>query len=86
MKLSDADCREIQGALQGKGTNYRYADVALWLQRADFVAPKGGDGSHRWWRHPSGRRVQVVDKGHGQLLPVYVKRAARAILDLGGCA
>jgi len=85
MNLSDADCWEIRGALQGKATNYRYADVALWLRKADFLLPSG-DGSHRWWRHPGGRRVQVVDKGHGQLLPVYVKRAAHAILDLGGCA
>ena len=84
MNLSDADCREIRGVLGGKGTNYRYADIALWLRKADFVPPKG-DGSHCWWRHPSGKRVLLVNKGHGQLLPVYVKRAARAIVELGGC-
>ena len=83
--LSDADCREIRTALAGKALGYGYGDVARWLTRAGFVPPKRPEGSHRTWRHPTGVRIPLVEKGRGVLLPVYVKRAARAILDTGGC-
>lgn len=85
MRLSPKDCEEIRAILQGKATGYRYGQVAKWLGDADFVPPKRPDGTHRTWRHPSGRRVPLVDKGHGELLPVYTKKAARAILDVGAC-
>jgi len=85
MNLSRADCGEIRASLQGKATGFTYADVAIWLSHADFTPPPKTGGSHRTWRHPSGRRMPLVDKGHGNLLPVYVKRAAKAILDIGGC-
>jgi len=86
MDLSKGDCREILNALSSKATGFRYNQVAKWLARADFEPPAKGSGSHRVWYHsPSGRRVPMVDKGRGEILPVYVKRAARAIIDLGGC-
>jgi hypothetical protein len=86
MDLSRGDCKEIRGALSGKATGRTYPQVARWLAHADFEPPRGGSGSHRVWYHrPSGKRVPMVDKGRGELLPVYVKRAARAIVDLGGC-
>lgn len=85
MKLSVSDCAEIRGALTGKATGYSYADVAIWLRHADFDPPRKTSGSHRTWRHPGGRRVPLVDRGHGELLPVYVKAAARTILEVGGC-
>ncbi len=86
MDLSKGDCREIRHALSTKATGFRYSDVAKWLRRADFEPPPQGSGSHRVWYHSaSGRRVQMVDKGRGDILPVYVKRAAQAIIDLGGC-
>ena len=85
MNLSKSDCEEIREALGGKATGYTYADVAIWLRHADFEPPKKRSGSHRTWRHPSGRRVPLVDKGHSELLPVYVKTAARRILEVGGC-
>jgi hypothetical protein len=84
MPLSAADCRDLQGVLSGKATGWRYTQVARWLRACGFVE-HGSHGSHRTWRHPSGRRVPMVDKGKGQLLPVYAKRAAQAILDLGEC-
>ncbi len=85
MTLSSRDCAEIRAALASKGTGIAYGTVARWLTNADFVPPKKPSGSHRTWRHPSGIRAQTVDKGRGEMLPVYVKRAARAIIAVGGC-
>ncbi len=85
MELSDRDCREIRGALDGRTTNFRYRDIARWLSKADFVPPSNPRGSHRWWRHPSGRRVGVPDHGRGQVKWWYVKEVAKVIVELGGC-
>ena len=82
--LSAKDCREIRACLERKATNYSYGDLARWLQRAGWTE-HGVGSSHRTWRAPSGRRVPLVDAGGGPILPVYVKRAARAILQDGGC-
>ena len=84
MALSRKDCQEVRTALMGKATNFRYSDVARWLRKAGFDPPTTTEGTHRVWAHPSGRRVGLVEKGRGEMLPVYVKRAAQAILDLGG--
>jgi hypothetical protein len=87
MDLSKGDCAEIRHALSTKATGCSYRQVARWLRHADFEPPRTATGSHRVWYHSaSGRRVQLVDKGSGEILPVYVKRAAQAIIDLGGCA
>lgn len=85
MALAAEECVELKHALKGKATNYRYSDVARWLQRGDFVEPRGATGSHRVWTHSGGRRVQLVDHGAGELLPVYVKRAFRTIREANGC-
>ena len=85
MGLSRKDCEEIRSALRGKATNFSYSDVARWLLRAGLDLHGRPQGSHRVWIHPSGVRVQLVEKGRGQMLPVYVKTAARAILGLGEC-
>lgn len=85
MPLSERDCREIRGVLRGKATNVRYRDLERWLGGAGF-AEHGVGSSHRTWRHAeTGMRVPSVDSGRGQVLPVYVKKAARAILAVGGC-
>jgi hypothetical protein len=85
MDLTDGDCDDLRAILDGRGTNIRYTQLARWLRRADF-SEHGGGGSHRAWRHPSGKRFPaMVDHGRGHILPVYAKRAARAIVDLGGC-
>lgn len=78
MSLSDADCATIRQALEGKATNSSYDDVVKWLRHADFVPPKRRVGSHEVWRHPTGKRVQLVYHGH-------VKRAAQTIVSLGEC-
>ena len=84
MVLSRKDCDEIRQALASKATNYRYREVARWLDRAEFhIASKRGD--HEVWKHgPSGRRVGIVRK-RGDLLPAYVKEVARRILEVGAC-
>ena len=85
MALSRKDCDEIRSVLSGKATNYTYSGVARWLKRASFEPPKKPQGSHRVWVHQRKRRVQLVDHGRGELLPAYVKNAARIILEVGEC-
>lgn len=86
MALSHKDCDELRNVLAGKATNYTYSDVARWLRRADFDPPTKPQGSHRVWVHPqSGRRVQLVEHGRGDLLPAYVKNAAKIILEVAEC-
>lgn len=85
MPLSGKDCRKIRGVLEGKATNFRYSDVARWLERAGFEHV-GGKGSHRYWVHPAtGTRATLVERGKEELLPAYVKDAASAILKIGSC-
>jgi len=79
------ECRELTAVRAGRATGYRYDAVARWLRRARFEPPRNPTGSHRVWRHPSGRRAQLVDRGKGELLPVYVKRAIDAIFDAREC-
>ena len=83
MSLSQSDCREIREALKSKATNYRYTEVARWLERAGF-REAGGKGDHVVWKHPTGRRVGLVRRP-GNILPAYVKEAARRILETGAC-
>jgi predicted RNA binding protein YcfA (HicA-like mRNA interferase family) len=72
----------LEALLLGKATNVRYSDVTRWLDRAGFQPPLSSAGSHRVWYHPSGARVQLVEKGKGELLPAYVKRAIKTILTV----
>jgi hypothetical protein len=86
MPLSKADCQELRDLLCGKATGYRYNDVARWLKRAGFEPPRKAEGSHRVWSSADGvRRVQLVQSGHGEMLPPYVKQAARVLLEMGLC-
>lgn len=68
----------------GKATNVRYSELAAVLRALDWTEAKAGSGgSHRsWWHRNSPIVVSVVDHGSGNLLPVYVKRAAKAALSL----
>ncbi len=85
MALTSDECAELRATLRSKATNHRCSDVERWLQKAGFDPPRRPEGSHRVWVHPSGRRVLIVDKGHGPILPVYVKKAIRTILEVGAC-
>jgi len=85
MPLSAADCGKIRQVLKGRGTNYRNKDVARWLEKAGFQPPRNVSGSHRVWRHHSGRRIVLVDRGKGDILAPYVKNAAKILLEVGAC-
>ncbi len=85
MPLSEKDCAEIRSVLLGKATEYRYSEVARWARRAGFEPPRNPEGSHRVWTNATGRRIPLVEKGHGGLLPPYVKNAARVLLEVGAC-
>ena len=60
---------------------WRYEEVACILEWYGFTTDSEG-GSHRVFKHPCGRRVTIVAKGSGTLLPVYVKEAIAAIDDV----
>jgi predicted RNA binding protein YcfA (HicA-like mRNA interferase family) len=81
--LRGKDCAFLRGILSGKGTNVSYSDLARVLERAEWILA-GSRGSHRTWRNPSGRRIVLVEHG-GEVLPVYAKRAAAAILEDDVC-
>lgn len=84
--MASPDCGEYGEALAAKGLGYRYADLARWLKRAGYAAPRSGAGSHRVWRHPAEKdRVTLVDCGNREVLPAYVKKTARRLWALGGC-
>lgn len=79
------DCPEYPPMYQGKATGWRYEEVARLLKRAHYTS-YGEGGSHRTWVHDqTGKRVPLVDHGNGELLPVYVKRAGKAMWETGGC-
>jgi len=81
MTLSAKDCLELAQALGGKALGYRYGDIVRWLRRADCREGPGDGGSHRTWTHPSGKKIPLVDRGAREVLPVYVKRAARVLQE-----
>lgn len=85
MALTSQECAELLGVLQGRAVGHRYSEMARWLRRSDFEPPKKPKGSHRVWRHPSGRRVGVVDSGGGDMLPAYVKQAIRTMREANQC-
>lgn len=57
---------------------WRYDEVAGILESFGFTTDTEG-GSHRVFRHPSGERQVLVQKGSGTVLPVYVKNVVQAI-------
>ncbi len=81
--FDEDDCAAIRAALSSRATGYRYTDVTRWLSRAGWNLASQR-GSHRVWRAPTGRRIVLVERA-GELLPAYVKEAARAILEQGLC-
>jgi predicted RNA binding protein YcfA (HicA-like mRNA interferase family) len=82
--LGDADCEFLRAVVGGKGTNVTYGDLARILRRAGWEL-RGSRGSHRTWLGPGGRRIVLVDAGGGEILPVYAKRTAAAVLEEGAC-
>ena len=66
-----------------KLTGFSYADAAKVLTGLGFTCPGVGGGSHRTWRRrlPSGILLPIllVDKGHGDIKPVYLRKMLRAL-------
>ena len=82
--LRPKDCDFLKSVLTGKGTNVSYSALARLLGRAGWELA-GSRGSHRTWRNAEGRRIVLIDAGSGEVLPVYAKRAAAAILEGDPC-
>jgi predicted RNA binding protein YcfA (HicA-like mRNA interferase family) len=82
--LGGKDCEFLREIVRGKGTNVTYSTLARVLQRAGWELA-GSRGSHRTWRNETGRRIVLVDSGSGDVLPVYAKRTAKAVLEGGEC-
>jgi hypothetical protein len=86
MSFSRKDCEEVLAALKSKALGYRYQDLERWLRRADCrLVSESPSGSHRVWRHPSGRRIQLKTRGQRELLPAYVKAVAKALAEEERC-
>ena len=64
--------------MRASSRGWRLEEVAGILGAYGF-ATKASSGSHRLFKHPSGVRVGLVEKGSGTLLPVYVEEAVAAI-------
>lgn len=71
--------------MRENAADWRYAEIANILTAFGFK-PSGGGGSHRVFKHPSGKRVGVVDHGSGTVKPVYVREAIKAIDQVRGAA
>ena len=86
MPLGRGDCQSIRAAFEDSRLRQglRYREVARWLQRAGFVLASTS-GSHRAWKHPSGRLVLLVERGHGDLKAYQVKTAVQTIIEVGEC-
>jgi hypothetical protein len=77
--------RELDAAieeLRGKGTGFRYSDLARLLHRCKFLE-RGSGTSHRTWSHALlDHHVTIKDDGRRHLLPVYVKRVSAVLRRL----
>jgi predicted RNA binding protein YcfA (HicA-like mRNA interferase family) len=79
-----AQWKKRLAAMQENQVGWRYKQVARMLKRHGYEPPKNPSGSHRVFRHPSGRRVGLKDPGKGTLLPVYVTNALDGIDAVAG--
>lgn len=62
---------------------HTYDEAASVLENLGFDRPRKPQGSHRWWRHPSGARVGLVDSGRGTMPVEYVKGMVQTLQDRG---
>ena len=62
---------------------HTYDEAASVLTGLDFTPPKGSSGSHRFWKHPSGCRVGLVDKGSGTMPVEYIKTMVQSLRTYG---
>ena len=71
--------RWLQEIRAGKKKGWRFEQIRAILEVKGFRIRPKAKGSHRIFKHPSGDRIMVLDKGSGELPPVYVERALEAI-------
>lgn len=56
---------------------FTFDEAELLLLQAGFV-PDGGEGSHKVYRHPDGRKMVLACHGKS-VLPVYIKQIRRVL-------
>lgn len=68
--------------MQARASGWRFDQVESILRSFGFEV--GGSGtSHRTFRHPTAEQVVTIpDHGSGTVLPVYVKKAVAAVLNV----
>jgi predicted RNA binding protein YcfA (HicA-like mRNA interferase family) len=59
--------------------NVTLAKAETVLKAEGFVLHPSGNGSHRGYHHPDGRKVTLT--AHGAKLPSYIVRQLRALLE-----
>jgi predicted RNA binding protein YcfA (HicA-like mRNA interferase family) len=59
--------------------NVTLAEAETALKAAGFTLHPSGNGSHRGYHHPDGRKVTLT--AHGSKLPSYIVRQIRVLLE-----
>lgn len=69
-------------ALRGRRTGVKYRDLASALKRCE-AEHVSSSGSHRTWKHSAvDLHLTIVDKGSGDVLPVYVSKTRKYLLSI----
>jgi predicted RNA binding protein YcfA (HicA-like mRNA interferase family) len=69
--------------MEASPAGHTYAEAASVLQALQFQPPRKAKGSHRFWRHPGGCRVGLLDSGGGAMPVEYIKTMVRQLRDHG---
>jgi predicted RNA binding protein YcfA (HicA-like mRNA interferase family) len=62
-----------------RANNVTLAEAETVLKAEGFTLHPSGNGSHRGYHHPDGRKVTLT--AHGSKLPSYIVRQIRALLE-----
>ncbi len=76
----------LKMAQSQRGVGFTYNDAAAVLRGLDFEQKCEGSSHRRWVRLREGEPaviIGLVEKGHGELKPVYIKTLVERLRDAG---
>jgi len=77
-----ATVETLAEALRGRRTGVSYHDLARILKQAEAEHVSSA-GSHRTWKHEAIRdHLTLVEKGSGDVLPVYISKTRKYLLSI----